>query len=94
MKEQLSRFERLGEQFDFTTHIFLIHPVQDILRSSYHDTILKLQSISPKTIHSTANLFHPHPEQYYFPLDGHLNEKGSQKVAAYLLSDFNDLGKE
>jgi len=94
MKEQLSRFERLGGQFDFTTHIFLIHPVQDILRGSYHDTILKLQSISSKTLHSTANLFHPHPEQYYFPLDGHLTEKGSQKVADYLLSNFSDLGQE
>ena len=94
MKDQLSRFERLGEQFDFSTHVFLIHPVQDILRGSYHDTILKLQAISPKTIHSTANLFLPHPEQYFFSLDGHLNKKGSQKIANYLLKDFNNLGQE
>lgn len=94
MKEQLSRFQRLGEQFDFTTTIFLIHPVQDILRGSYRDTILKLQSISPKTIHSTAHLFRPHPEQYFFSLDGHLNEKGSRKIADFLMSDFRDLVQE
>lgn len=94
MKEQLSRFERLAAQFGFTTHIFLIHPVQDILRGSYHDTISSIRSISPKTIHSTAHLFLPDPGPFFFPLDGHLNEKGSQKVADFLLSDFGDLAQE
>ena len=94
MKEQLTRFERLAVQFGFTPHIFLIHPVQDILRGSYHDTIFSLQSISSKTIHSTAHLFLPDPEPFFFPLDGHLNGEGSQKVAEYLLSDFRALGQE
>lgn len=91
MKEQLNRFVKLGEQFEFTAHIFLIHPVQDLLRGSYHHTISRFRSISPITVHSTAHVFFPNPEQYYFPLDGHLNEKGSKQVAAYLLSDFSNL---
>lgn len=91
MKEQLARFKRLGEQHHFTIHLFLIHPIQDIMRGSYQDTILKMQSISPTTIHSTAHLFLLSSEQYYFPLDGHLNPRGSQKIASYLLSDFGNL---
>ena len=94
MTEQLNRFVELGEQRDFTTHIFLIHPVQDILRGSYRETILKFESISPTPIHSTAHLFSTDPKGYYYPLDGHLNEKGSRKIADYLLSVFSDLGRE
>ena len=91
MKEQLNRFVELGEQHNFTTHIFLIHPVQDILRGSYRETILKFETISPTPIHSTARLFSPDPEPYYYPLDGHLNEKGSRKIADYVLSVFSNL---
>lgn len=94
MEKQLNRFERLEEELGFSGHIFLLHPLQDILRGTYQETILQLQTISPKTIYSTAHLFPPEPEQYFFPLDGHLNERGSQKIADYLLSDFSDFGRE
>ena len=57
MKEQLARFKRLGEEHHFTIHLFLIHPVQDIMRGSYQDTMKKMQSLSPAPIHSTAHLF-------------------------------------
>ena len=91
MKEQLVRFQRLGEEHHFTIHLFLIHPIQDIMRGSYQDTIVKMQSISPKPIHSTAHLFLRSSKQYYFPLDGHLNPRGSKKIASYLLSEFGSL---
>lgn len=89
-KEQLNRLERLGREHNFEYHIFLIHPVQDISRGSHQDTLAKLQSISPNTIIPTAHLFQPDPDQYYFPLDGHFNAAGSQKIANYLLSEWDD----
>ena len=76
MERQLNRLTKMSEQFNFRTDIFLIHPVQDLLRGSYKVTESTLRAISPTGMHSTAHLFLPSPEQYFFSLDGHFNEKG------------------
>lgn len=89
-KEQLLRLESLAQKYDFEYHIFLIHPVQDISRGSHQDTYEKLQSISPKAVIPTAQLFQPSPGQYYYQYDGHLNPMGSEKIANYLLSEYED----
>ena len=84
---QLARVDRLAAAYRFEYEIFLIHPVQDILRGSDGDTVTRIEAISPVPIRSTARLFGPSAADFYFPLDGHLNPAGSQKVADYVVRE-------
>jgi hypothetical protein len=84
---QLVRFDEMSRKYRFTYAIYLLHPVQDILRGSYVDTFTQLNKISPSTIRDPATLFELNPEQYYYPYDGHMNKKGSMRIANFLLSE-------
>ncbi|MGR9074434.1 MAG: SGNH/GDSL hydrolase family protein [Gammaproteobacteria bacterium] len=89
-KRQLARLDGLSGRYGFAYDIYLIHPVQDILRGSDRNTLEALRSISPRTVKSTASLFYRSPERFYFPLDGHLNPEGSRKIAGYLIAEFEN----
>ncbi|MGB5832912.1 MAG: hypothetical protein WBG92_13105 [Thiohalocapsa sp.] len=89
-ENQLRRFANLGDEYGFETSFMLIHPVQDTLRGTHLDTLEALNEISPRPFLSTADALQPIPQQYYFPLDGHLNARGSRRIAEFLTANFGD----
>jgi len=78
----------LAQQYDFKFSIYILHPIQDILRGTDDQTEAALQIISPASkVISTARLFRLDPEQYYFSYDGHLNPEGARRIADFLISN-------
>lgn len=84
-RESLTRLDDLSKRLRFTYRIYLIVPVQDIIRGTDEDTLATLNSVSPIPAISTAPLFRERPQDYYFAFDGHLNARGSRKVAEFLI---------
>lgn len=85
-RRQLLRLQHLSDVYGFSYEIFLIHPVQDIVRGTADHTQQALQSISPVPIWDTAHLFSKNPTDYYYAYDGHPNARGSAAIAQFLLS--------
>lgn len=86
-RENLARLDELSRQVGFDYTIYLLVPVQDIIRSSYGETIAALNSVSPKPAVATAELFLDSPQNFYYAFDGHLNVKGSRRIAEFLISN-------
>ena len=82
---QLKRLNQMSRKYDFDYVIYLLHPMQDIINETYHDTYLALNEISPKQIKETAHLFKEKTTTYYYKYDGHLNAKGSSTIANWLI---------
>lgn len=85
-RKELSRLDALSRQFGFDYTIYLIVPVQDILRGTHAETLAVLNSVSPKPAIATAQLFGASPARYYFAFDGHLNPEGNRLLADFLVS--------
>lgn len=85
-KEYLAQLDELSRQKGFDYTIYLIVPVQDIIRGTYGETLAMLNQVSPKAVISTAHLFTDSPQSYYYAYDGHLNPSGSRRVAEFLIS--------
>lgn len=82
----LEQFDALSKRRSFAYTIYLLVPVQDILRSSASNTLARLNEVSPKPVVETAWLFRESPQSYFFAYDGHLNPKGSRRIAELLVS--------
>jgi len=82
----LKRLDELSQRAGFDYSIYLLVPVQDILRGTYPDTLTTLNQVSPKPVVSTAPLLLESPQQFYYAYDGHLNAKGSRRIAEFLVS--------
>jgi hypothetical protein len=82
----LQRLDALSKQVGFDYEIFLLVPVQDILRGSDDQTLAELNALSPKPVIATAQLFIESPEEFYFAFDGHINAKGSRRIAEFLVA--------
>ncbi len=80
----LQRLDALSRQAGFEYRIFLVVPVQDIIRGSAADTLATLNSVSPKPVIPTAPLFEDAPAHYYYAFDGHLNPLGARRVAEFM----------
>ncbi len=86
-KTQLGRLDQLSLKYGFSYRIYLLHPMQDILRGTDRETFETLAKLIPNTkIVPTADLFRDNPTNYYFSYDGHFNSAGSRKIADMLLS--------
>jgi len=86
MKTQLERLDNMSKQYGFKYSIYLFHPVQDIMRGTYNETLKAISKISPVPVHDTAQLFLDNPRQYYYKIDAHFNPLGSRKIANFLVS--------
>jgi hypothetical protein len=86
-RESLAKLDDLSKQVGFTYKIYLLVPIQDIIRGTDGDTLATLNSVSPIPAISTAHLFRDRPQDYYFAFDGHLNVQGSRKVAEFLIQN-------
>jgi lysophospholipase L1-like esterase len=85
-RTSLQQLDALSRRAGFEYSIYLLVPVQDILRGTYKDTLATLQGVSPVQVIPTAQQFLDSPAQYYYAFDGHLNPKGSQRIADFLVS--------
>ncbi|MGH9349989.1 MAG: SGNH/GDSL hydrolase family protein [Vicinamibacterales bacterium] len=86
----LTELDSLSRRAGFDYSIYLIVPVQDIIRRTHTHTLAALNRVSPKPAVSTAPLFADAPQDFYYAYDGHLNPRGSRRVAELLLSFEND----
>lgn len=77
--DEMSRSVR----FDYT--IYLIVPVQDLIRRSEGQTLSALNSVSPKPAVPVAPALADSPASYYYAFDGHLNPEGSRRVAEFVM---------
>jgi hypothetical protein len=87
---ELKALDDLSRRAGFAYSIYLIVPVQDIIRGTHPDTLAVLQGVSPKPVIATAPLFESAPQTYYFAYDGHLNPRGSRRLAEFLIAESND----
>jgi len=85
-KRSLARLDDLSRSRGFAYTIYLIVPVQDIIRGSYGDTLKTLDGVSPKPAVPTAELYLSSPKSFYYAFDGHLNPAGSSKLAQFLIA--------
>jgi hypothetical protein len=84
-KESLAKLDELSRRVGFDYKIYLLVPVQDIIRGTYGDTLATLNRVAPIPAVSTAHLFRERPQDYYYAFDGHLNERGSRRIAEFLI---------
>jgi hypothetical protein len=85
-KAALQDLDDLSRRVGFEYNVYLLVPVQDIIRGSHQDTLATLQRVSPRPVISTAELFLESPKDFYYAFDGHLNAKGSRRIAEFLMS--------
>lgn len=81
----LARLDEMSRARGFNYSVYLIVPVQDIIRKSYPQTLAALDSVAPKPTISTAELFVEDPASYYYSFDGHINTKGSRRIGAFMI---------
>lgn len=92
-KEGLAKLDDLSRRIGFDYNVYLLVPVQDIIRGTYGDTLDALNHISPKPVTATAHLFLDSPQKYFYAFDGHFNAEGSRRIAGFLAStDAQTLG--
>jgi hypothetical protein len=85
-KTAFDRLERLGKKFGFRHTIYVLHPVQDILRGTDQVTYRAIKQLHPSSeILDTADLLGNNPAENYFSFDGHFNKKGARKIAKFLI---------
>ena len=84
-RESLAKLDELSRRIGFGYSIYLLVPVQDIIRGTYGETLATLNGVSPKPVVATAQLFLDSPKDYYYAFDGHLNAKGSKRIAEFLI---------
>lgn len=89
-KRNLLRLDALSRRNGFEYSIYLLVPVQDVIRGTHGQTLETLNRVSPKPVASTAYLFTRSPRDFYFAYDGHLNPKGSRRIADMLIVTENE----
>lgn len=87
-KKYFSRLVDLATRYAFEYRIYVVHPVQDILRGTSGRTLESIKALTvPDRVVGTAQLFSGNPRDYYYPYDGHFNAVGSRKLAEFLLDE-------
>ena len=87
MTEQLLRLDALSQKYGFEYTIFLLHPMQDLMRNTFSETADAIRSAAPASVEviDTAQALMDDPARFYFPYDGHFNPDGAQAIAQFLL---------
>lgn len=83
----LAQLDALSRRQGFAYTIYLIVPVQDLIRGSYGQTLETLNGVAPKPAIPTAQLFTDSPASYYFAYDGHLNVRGARRLGEFLVEE-------
>ena len=85
-RSALARLDALSRERGFEYSIYLIVPVNDILRGTQDQTLATLNGVAPKPAIATAQLYGDSPAQYYYAFDGHLNPEGNRLLADFLVA--------
>jgi hypothetical protein len=84
---ELNKLMRLSEEYGFRAEIYVIHPIQDLIRGTVDVTMQTLRDTVPDLpMVSSASIYMDDPRSYYFPYDGHLNVPGARKMADFLIN--------
>jgi len=88
MKTQIERVHVLSEARGFRYMIYVIHPMQDLIRGSYDQTADAVRQAAAgfAPVIDTAPALLGDPADYYFPYDGHINAEGARRIAQFLLN--------
>lgn len=92
MQAQLEKLEALSQKAGFEYQIYLVHPMQDVMRGSWQKTESDIQAISLHAkIVSTAPAFADMKSvsDYYYPLDGHVKPAGAKKIVSFITNRIN-----
>jgi hypothetical protein len=88
IEAQLARIRTLASEKGFEFTIYLLHPVQDLLRGTWPETLRAVEAIAGDSrVVDTAQVFLDDPATYYFRYDGHFNASGARRVAELLLAE-------
>jgi hypothetical protein len=88
VRNELERLKALGEAYDFKTTLYVLHPVQDLTRQTYAETLAAVRSAAGSLpVVDTAPVLLDEPRRYYFPYDGHFNPAGAARVADLLAGE-------
>ena len=82
----LNEFDEYSRQVGFEYKVYLLMPVQDLIRRTDGDTLAALSRVSPKPVISVAPALVDSPASYYYAFDGHLNPAGSRRVAEFVIA--------
>ena len=83
----LQELDALSHEKGFAYRLYLIVPVQDLIRKSQGATLAALNSVAPQPAVLAAPTLSTAPTSFYYPFDGHLNPAGSREVAKFLLEE-------
>jgi hypothetical protein len=87
-KEALEIMAETSIKYGFKYKVYVLHPVQDLMRGSWNETTQNISKLSSKIVPTeTAQQFLATPKSYYFSYDGHFNALGASTLANFLLSE-------
>ena len=79
----------LAAERGFALTVYVLHPVQDLLRGTWADTAAAVQAAAGDLpVVDTAAALRDDPAAYYFAYDGHLNPAGARRIAGFLLEEW------
>ena len=85
---QIQAMEQVAAGAGARLSIYVLHPVQDLLRGTYAQTTDAIRSVAGAVpVIDTAQALRDDPRAYYFPYDGHFNARGAERVADLLLRE-------
>lgn len=86
-RKSLAVLGEMAHEKGFTLEVYLLHPMQDIMRRSASKTFEQIDRILPEGVAmvATYQLFQEQPLDAYYAYDGHFNSTGAQIVADLLL---------
>lgn len=86
--EQLNRLEEFSQHYGFRYKVYLLYPMQDLLRGSHQKTLETIIPIVPNgQVVDTSSAVLDDPSRYFYPYDGHLNAEGAKRIAEFLLRE-------
>ena len=82
---ELDRLGALSRQYGFRYTIYVLYPMQDLLRGTYPQTEAAVRAAAGGAeVVGTALALTDHITDYYFPYDGHLSAAGARRIAEFL----------
>jgi hypothetical protein len=89
----LKMFAAMSRTYGFQRDIVVVYPVQDLLASTYVETLADVTAIADgaKVLDTSESFGNPaDAAAFYYPLDGHLNPMGAASVARYVATKLRD----
>jgi len=88
MARELRHLDRLAERHGFAVAVYVLYPMQDLLRGSHLAALEAIRrAAGDLRLIDTAPALLDDPRRYYFRYDGHFNAAGAERVAALLAAE-------